>query len=348
MEQFAEDRQKVIVFTERLATAVYIERALKELAPSLRVANVVRETTTGDFQLKDFEQEVFDMIVDFAPEANSDKIANQAKRPSYDVLVTTDAYSAGVNLQDASVVINYDIAWTPETIIQRAGRILRFWTRPRQISFYIFVGKFQEDRKRKQESMRVEERFRRLSQRTSHAEKFSELPLIPESERVEYNSLGSLTDVTIEDLGFVSLGDIEEFSGVSRFLIHITELNQNLDYARSISDDVSSALQKGESHLLYLLLRSADKYVYLIYDVRRRKLMDIKEDELLELIRCSRKTQPSPIDPDIIERFAQAAKLKWIKQNHIEHAESVERICALYLLPENMDNAEEVYRSLLE
>jgi len=51
----------------------------------------------------------------------------------------------GVNLQDASVVVSYDIAWTPDTIIQRAGRILRFWKEPRKVQLYIIVGAYQEN-----------------------------------------------------------------------------------------------------------------------------------------------------------------------------------------------------------
>ena len=49
--------------------------------------------------------------------------SQKRSHPSYDVLITTDAFGVGINLQDASVVINYDAAWTAISPIQRAGRV---------------------------------------------------------------------------------------------------------------------------------------------------------------------------------------------------------------------------------
>jgi hypothetical protein len=42
-----------------------------------------------------------------------------------DILITTDVLSEGQNLQDADMVINYDIHWNPVRVIQRVGRIDR-------------------------------------------------------------------------------------------------------------------------------------------------------------------------------------------------------------------------------
>jgi len=42
-----------------------------------------------------------------------------------DVLIATDVLSEGQNLQDADMVINYDIHWNPVRVIQRMGRIDR-------------------------------------------------------------------------------------------------------------------------------------------------------------------------------------------------------------------------------
>lgn len=339
LREFRRTNQKVIIFTERLSTAIYLEKAIQELIPEARIANAIRMTDTGGYELKDFDTEVYDLILQFAPEANKDKIGDRALKQSYDIFITTDAYSAGVNLQDASVVISYDIAWTPETIIQRAGRILRFWTKPRIVSLYIFVGNFQTDTDRQRESKRVEDRIRKLIQRTRHAEKFSELPIIPDGEQAKYKSLGSLTDVSIEDLGLVDLTEIEEFSGVSRFLIHITELSRNAEYAHSIPDDITSAISySGKKHLLYILMRYASKYAWTVYDIEKQRLMDLKEDDILELIRCTMETPVPGLDPNKIEAFAQDARSLWIAQFGVEHESAVERICALYLLPRENDH----------
>jgi ERCC4-related helicase len=49
---------------------------------------------------------------------------NKIENP-IDILITTDVLSEGQNLQDADMVVNYDIHWNPVRVIQRMGRIDR-------------------------------------------------------------------------------------------------------------------------------------------------------------------------------------------------------------------------------
>lgn len=58
----------------------------------------------------------------FAPRANRVDVAPDDQ---LDLLLSTDALSEGVNLQDADTMINYDLHWNPVRLIQRAGRIDR-------------------------------------------------------------------------------------------------------------------------------------------------------------------------------------------------------------------------------
>ncbi|MEX2336345.1 MAG: helicase-related protein [Fulvivirga sp.] len=55
---------------------------------------------------------------------NHPKTYTKVQQP-IDILIATDALSEGQNLQDADMVINYDIHWNPVRIIQRLGRIDR-------------------------------------------------------------------------------------------------------------------------------------------------------------------------------------------------------------------------------
>ena len=55
---------------------------------------------------------------------NDHKTYDKVKNP-IDILIATDSLSEGQNLQDADMVINYDIHWNPVRIIQRLGRIDR-------------------------------------------------------------------------------------------------------------------------------------------------------------------------------------------------------------------------------
>ena len=52
------------------------------------------------------------------------KIRKQLENP-IDILIATDCLSEGQNLQDADLLINYDIHWNPVRLIQRMGRIDR-------------------------------------------------------------------------------------------------------------------------------------------------------------------------------------------------------------------------------
>jgi hypothetical protein len=56
--------------------------------------------------------------------SNKEKLA-VAKETEIDVLIATDVLSEGLNLQDATRLINYDIHWNPVRLMQRIGRVDR-------------------------------------------------------------------------------------------------------------------------------------------------------------------------------------------------------------------------------
>jgi len=55
------------------------------------------------------------------------------------VLVATDLLSEGQNLQDAAVVVNYDLPWAVIRIVQRAGRVDRIGQRAPVVTCYSFL-----------------------------------------------------------------------------------------------------------------------------------------------------------------------------------------------------------------
>ncbi|MEZ4849069.1 MAG: hypothetical protein R3B93_10735 [Bacteroidia bacterium] len=57
------------------------------------------------------------------------------------------------------------------------------------------------------------------------------------------------------NIGLVDTTQLEEFTGVSPFIKHLTALKENEDYAETIPNDISSAINySGTKELLYLLL----------------------------------------------------------------------------------------------
>ena len=105
-----EPRRKVIVFSEYRDTVEHIVPVLETAFPG-RV--LVAEGSLS--------QSFFDDLL-----ANFDaSYTAKEQRDDYDILVTTDKLSEGVNLNRAGAVINYDVPWNPTRVIQRLGRINR-------------------------------------------------------------------------------------------------------------------------------------------------------------------------------------------------------------------------------
>lgn len=143
--------KKVVIFTSYTDTANYIFSNIHGILPHV-------DLVTGDISQKELESK----LQRFAPYSklfkemrwdslyakagiNPDEIDDASLYPLWqelikkskhskaidsldnpiDILVATDCISEGQNLQDADMVINYDIHWNPVRLIQRFGRIDR-------------------------------------------------------------------------------------------------------------------------------------------------------------------------------------------------------------------------------
>ena len=121
--------KKIAVFTQYKDTAYYIynnlvdwvEREidlhtwLKDKGDRIKIGLVTGDTETST---------KINYIRRFAPYANNG--SEEVNRfGEIEILISTDALSEGVNLQDADAVINYDLPWNPMIIVQRVGRVNR-------------------------------------------------------------------------------------------------------------------------------------------------------------------------------------------------------------------------------
>jgi len=72
----------------------------------------------------------------FSPVSNGEKITPDSELR---VLIATDVLSEGQNLQDAAIVINYDLPWAIIRLSQRAGRVDRIGQGAERILCYSFL-----------------------------------------------------------------------------------------------------------------------------------------------------------------------------------------------------------------
>lgn len=332
-EHVIKKNEKVIIFVERHATSFYLENAINQLLPSVRISSATEEKASGKYGLKHRKQ-VDGLIFDFAPIANRKESINH-----YDVFITTDAYGVGVNLQDASVIINYDLAWIPVDPDQRAGRILRFWSKPRINSLYAFIPTFKIQSEYSKEAQKVRRRWANLINRHEKSKLITDLPTITTQTQLTVDMPSHAGKKTIEKIGEIDVRNFEENIASSEIFQHTAMLVKYREQAKEIPDDILSAKTfDGDNPIFYTLLNHNGKFIWVLYDVKFKRIFDRKKDiDLLDLINAEENTPIAAIDPIIIERIADKCIHKWCQQNNIKEVE-VLRICSMLMVPEKMDD----------
>lgn len=120
-----EANRKAIVFTAFSDTAEYLYKQLVPLAKELGI-NAALVTGGGETRAMLGKARYQDILTNFAPRAKGRKAMKAMPHDGeIDLLIATDCISEGQNLQDADLLINYDIHWNPVRLIQRFGRIDR-------------------------------------------------------------------------------------------------------------------------------------------------------------------------------------------------------------------------------
>lgn len=322
-------KEKAIVFSERRATVVYLKNRLTELIPSIRVVATIDEADVNNYRMKE-TTEIENLIKQFAPVANDAEIEADQE---YDVFISTDAHGVGVNMQDASVVINYDIDWTPIGPVQRAGRILRFWHSPRTVEVYTFVPKLTDETSLKYELASIMRRWENLMDRHSESRKLIDLPVLTHVETQEINLSDVASQVTIRS-GQLDLEELADLD-ISPYFQHTAKLQDNRGYAENIPSDIISAKTYSEQEpLIYVLLNHNGKYHGLIYNPKIRQLREPTVVKLLNLIGCAEDTETAFVDYDLVEDLSDICIRAWCEKEGV-NPEEVVRECALYLKPEH-------------
>ncbi len=118
--------EKVLIFSQFADTVDYVAKQLQRR----EVKSMAGVTGDADNPTRFAHR--------FSPESNRVR-DHISLSDELRILIATDVLSEGQNLQDAAIVVNYDLPWAIIRLIQRAGRVDRIGQKAKQILCYSFL-----------------------------------------------------------------------------------------------------------------------------------------------------------------------------------------------------------------
>lgn len=329
--------KKFIVFTQYKDTAYYIYHNLRDwierevdLHPWLKdkrtdrikIALVTGETDTTT---------KINFIKRFAPKANAGE--EEVRRyGEIEILISTDALSEGVNLQDADAVVNFDLPWNPMIIVQRVGRVNRIGSEKD-----VYVLNFIPSREIEVLVGILNKLKQKIEDITLVVGKESKI-LSPEEE-ISVETFGE----RIKKISEFSMTDLEEFSISDEFKqwfegsipqeqIDEYRLLNIIQYELGITrEDFEEVRNLGDGPY-YTYIKSGSGKIYSIYEFHRgdfgridKKIISIGDEGLkvespLALLELVRNKEMNPVKLDVA-----AEKLKEIEKEVEKEVERLRR-----------------------
>lgn len=252
-------------------------------------------------------------------------------------------------MQDAQVVINYDLAWTPIEPAQRAGRILRLWREPRTIQLYAFVPSVGPETQAilSEEDLRpiqlVAQRWSTLITRHAWSSQILELPILTNDAQQDVDLL-HLPTVKI-DSSTIYLEEMAEGEDAGNeadtspiLTRHVSRYERYKKDARNIPNDIVSAMTySGSTPLIYVLLRHNDQVFWVVFDLVQKRLLRYSEYQLLNLIETEPDEQPAFVDRALVEAASDECIQIWHQRHADIPLDEIVRECALFLKPSERD-----------
>jgi superfamily II DNA or RNA helicase len=278
---------KVIVFSYYADTLKYVFEKLKEDEEFMNRLNKKVEMIYGGVSIGK-RQEILER---FAPKANisgEDTISGTDRE--LDIIFSTDVLSEGQNLQDANIMINYDLHWNPTRMIQRAGRIDRLGSDFEFVEIYNF---FPEDE--------LEELLRLIQILQEKIENINDSVGLDTSvlgERIKpkvFGAIRTLWEGTEEEKQKLLQEEEEfQFGGGEEFWLPIKEFidKEALDKLRAIPDGIKSGLKQGKIRGVFYAFTyekedpTQNHYYWYLYDLNNENWITNKR-EILQFIKCN-------------------------------------------------------------
>ncbi|MDQ1339951.1 MAG: hypothetical protein QG567_1107 [Campylobacterota bacterium] len=341
--------KKMIIFTAYTDTAEYLynelikrginkialvhgqtkdyEDVLERFAPYTKL---FKEKIYEDFDGKDYH-EWLEWI------KTNDKASQKLLDNPIEILIATDVLSEGQNLQDADMVVNYDIHWNPVRIIQRLGRIDRLGSPNDKIQSVNFwpsqnIDDYLGLQNRVNEKIKM---MTTLGTETLDDIKNEEIELIGEHKLLKQfeNSIDDI-EAGAQTFGFDDLS-LEQFRQDL-----FGELRRNQQYYDGMPKGIYSGFVKDDSNLtdrelVALLYNRVNGLYELIYiDKNGQKIMQATE-EILELLKFN---QDKPRDND---------GLRDISSNDKNAISSMQQMIMSWAKPLTKDKSNDLLKGLM-
>jgi len=282
--------QKVLIFSQFADTVRYLEQALKRRGAQ-RVAAV-----TGA------ERMATALARRFSPISNG---ATVSAEEGLDILIATDVLSEGQNLQDAAIVVNYDLPWAIIRLVQRVGRVDRIGQRAEVIECYSFLPAEGVER-----IIQLRERVRRRLRENQEVLGSDEQFFDSEGEQMAR----ALRELYTEKAGILDDDGDEEVDLTSyAYEIWQAALRDHRGIAERVArlpDMVYSTRHfKGSAEApqgVIVYLRNAEGYDSLAYFDREGKLVTQSPLRILKLAACAPETPTQARHPRHHELVARA------------------------------------------
>ena len=328
--------QKAVIFCTYVSTALFVKDALNSLLPDLKIdCTVNRDADDLDRLLRAF-----------APISNSAEFLEDdtAQNETLDILVATGSLAEGFNLQDAPLLINFDLPWTVLVLAQRMGRILRPWDEPREIYIYNLIPSTME-RPDMDDLYLARKWMERLEQHNEELRSFAHIPVLLEEREgsVEMIALARVLrqrdfDLKLDDaLAFVE--SVEEIR-TSSFLDDLGRASEaDLSAVRSMVPGLRSIKGDASTEGLFVLFSYRNRPCPVLFDMQGAILLDtVKADEIMARIRCEPDTGETQGIPqrkledtlDRYDRLLQRSRDAWAHSRSID-PEELRIVCSMLL-----------------
>ena len=271
--------EKILIFTEYSDTADYLYENLKYLG---RVEKV-------DSKRKDW----LNVIKRFAPRSNNYQLKNGEEE--IQILISTDILSQGLNLQDAYIVINYDLHWNPVRLIQRIGRIDRIGAINDKVYCFNFLPE-----KEIEKHLGLKERLSRRIQEI-HDTIGEDTKILDETERLNEEAMYAIYS---GDEKILDKEDEEESLTIEELKNIINDLEKNnpqyLEKIKELPNGIRSAKGFGDKKYLYTFLKCGDYEKLYLLDEDGNIIND-DLDDILSIIKCESNEKIGNMDNSIFK-----------------------------------------------